>query len=120
MTAADDRMISHWWWRPGWRVGRAFYMARHLRRGLGGCVNPAWPHRDGVTRPQRGRSGGWAGRAQRPKAWPSMRMISPMPIKTMGSRMWPQRDRARATMGRLAKKCPATHQSATRIRNTST
>jgi hypothetical protein len=25
MTAADDRMISHWWLRPGWRVGRAFY-----------------------------------------------------------------------------------------------
>jgi 2'-5' RNA ligase len=25
MTTADDRMISHWWWRPGWSVGRAFY-----------------------------------------------------------------------------------------------
>lgn len=21
----DDRMVSHWWWRPGWRVGRSFY-----------------------------------------------------------------------------------------------
>jgi 2'-5' RNA ligase len=20
-----DRLVSHWWWRPGWAVGRAFY-----------------------------------------------------------------------------------------------
>ena len=25
MTTADDRMTSHWWWRPGWSVGRAVY-----------------------------------------------------------------------------------------------
>ena len=29
MTTEDvptfDRMRDHWWWRPGWRVGRAFY-----------------------------------------------------------------------------------------------
>jgi 2'-5' RNA ligase len=25
MTSADQRMINHWWWRPGWRVGRSFY-----------------------------------------------------------------------------------------------
>ncbi|GAA0358133.1 2'-5' RNA ligase family protein [Streptomyces blastmyceticus] len=22
---SDDRMADHWWWRPGWRVGRRFY-----------------------------------------------------------------------------------------------
>jgi 2'-5' RNA ligase len=25
-TGALPRMIDHWWWRPGWRVGRRFYM----------------------------------------------------------------------------------------------
>jgi 2'-5' RNA ligase len=24
-TPSFDRMRDHWWWRPGWRVGRTFY-----------------------------------------------------------------------------------------------
>ncbi|WP_274912521.1 2'-5' RNA ligase family protein [Streptomyces sp. WZ-12] len=25
MTTTDFRMANHWWWRPGWNVGRRFY-----------------------------------------------------------------------------------------------
>ncbi|WP_225850643.1 2'-5' RNA ligase family protein [Streptomyces sp. HPF1205] len=25
MTAHQERMSDHWWWRPGWSVGRRFY-----------------------------------------------------------------------------------------------
>ena len=25
MTPDDKPMISHWWWRPGWKAGRSFY-----------------------------------------------------------------------------------------------
>lgn len=25
MTERTEAMISHWWWRPGWHVGRSFY-----------------------------------------------------------------------------------------------
>lgn len=28
-TPSPEQMRNHWWWRPGWRVGRAFY-AWHL------------------------------------------------------------------------------------------
>lgn len=24
-ASEPERMINHWWWRPGWRVGRQFY-----------------------------------------------------------------------------------------------
>jgi len=24
-THADDLTVDHWWWRPGWRIGRSFY-----------------------------------------------------------------------------------------------
>ncbi|WP_234373729.1 2'-5' RNA ligase family protein [Streptomyces scabiei] len=29
MTTQPETMRNHWWWRPGWRVGRRFY-TRHL------------------------------------------------------------------------------------------
>lgn len=25
MTKTTQRMRDHWWWRPGWRIGRSFY-----------------------------------------------------------------------------------------------
>jgi hypothetical protein len=25
MTGTAQSMRDHWWWRPGWRVGRSFY-----------------------------------------------------------------------------------------------
>jgi len=54
----------------------------------------------------------------RPKACPSMMMMSPTLIKTTGRTMRPQRDKASAIRCRRAKKCPATHQIASRTRNT--
>lgn len=41
--------------------------------------------------------------SHRPKAPPLMRMSSPMAIRTRGSRLWPQRARALAMTGRVAK-----------------
>ncbi|MEU7612321.1 2'-5' RNA ligase family protein [Micromonospora sp. NPDC049204] len=31
-----DEMQDHWWWRPGWRVGRHFYACHFV---MGGCAN---------------------------------------------------------------------------------
>jgi len=25
MPESAEQMIDHWWWRPGWSVGRKFY-----------------------------------------------------------------------------------------------
>lgn len=42
-------------------------------------------------------------------------MSKPMAVGTMGSRMWPQRMRASAMTGRVAKNLPAKHRTATAI-----
>jgi hypothetical protein len=47
-------------------------------------------------------------------------MFSPMPMRTIGSRMWLRRERVLAMRGLRAKTCPAAHQTATRGRKTRT
>ena len=56
--------------------------------------------------------------SQRPNAPPRMRISSPRTTSTTGSRRWPHRDSALATIGRVANERPSAHQTPTMTRNT--